>query len=338
MPSLQEIRAKLKAAEEKRNGGGKRGTGDKLVYPFWNMQDGDTAAIRFLPDADTENTFFWKERQVIKLKFPGVKGGNESKDVIVQVPCMEMWNETCPVLTEVRPWFNDASLESLARQYWKKRTYIFQGIVRDDPMNEGAEAPENLIRKFVMGPQVFGVIKQALLDPDMENIPTDYLDGTDFRINKGSKGGFANYDASNWARKESSLNEAELEAINKFGLVDLNEYLPKKPNPEELNAINEMFLASVEGDLYDPARWASFYKPYGLEYSGSSSTKPTPAITVDTVAQSTTAPIVESTTVTVEESLPFAAEETVKSEAPVETANAGEQSASDILEMIRNRG
>ena len=67
------------------------------------MDTDSTAVIRFLPDADNSNTFFWRERQIIKMTFLGVKGGDTSKPVTVQVPCVEMWGDTCPVHAEIRP-------------------------------------------------------------------------------------------------------------------------------------------------------------------------------------------------------------------------------------------
>ena len=48
------------------------------------------------------------------------------------------------------------------------------------------------------------------MDPDMENIPTDYVNGTDFRLSKTMKGQYADYSTSKWARKERSLDETEL--------------------------------------------------------------------------------------------------------------------------------
>ena len=42
---------------------------------------------------------------MIRLPFSGIKGDMNSKPVVVQVPCVEMWQETCPVLSEVRGWF-----------------------------------------------------------------------------------------------------------------------------------------------------------------------------------------------------------------------------------------
>ena len=47
----------------------------------------------------------------------------------------------------------------------------------------------------------------------MENLPTDYAGGLDFNIKKTSKGGYADYNSSTWARKESALTDAEQAAI-----------------------------------------------------------------------------------------------------------------------------
>ena len=114
-------------------------------------------------------------------------------------------------------------------------------------MNEDLE---NQIRRFVIGPQIFKLLKSALMDPDMENLPTDYDSGTDFRLTKTQKGQYADYSTSNWARKERSLNEDERKAIiETHGLYDLNDFMPKRPNDEELRIIMEMFEASVDGNL-----------------------------------------------------------------------------------------
>ncbi len=259
MASLAEIRARLQEQEQKT---GKSGGGDSAIYPFWNIPEGTTATIRFLPDGDASNTFFWLERQMIRLPFPGVKGGDEGRAIGVQVPCVEMWGDACPILAEVRPWFKDKSLEDLGRKYWKKRSYIFQGFVVSNPLNEESE-PENPIRRFIINPSIFNIIKGALMDPEMENTPTDYMNGTDFRLIKTTKGQYADYSTSNWARKERGLNEQELEAVSKHGLFNLNDFMPKRPSKDELVLIKEMFEASVNGELFDQERWGAFYRSGG---------------------------------------------------------------------------
>ena len=335
MASLAEIRAKLSSMESK-PGSNNSPQSDNAIYPFWNIDEGTSTVLRFLPDSDADNTFFWVERQMIRLTFPGVLGG-EMRPVTVQVPCMEMWGDTCPVLSEVRPWFKDPSLEDMGRKYWKKRSYIFQGFVTDNPLNE--TTPENPIRRFVIGPQIFNIIKGALMDPDMENLPTDYVNGTDFRLTKTTKGQYADYSTSKWARKESGLTEEQLGGIDTHGLHNLNDFLPAKPSAEGVQAITEMFAASVDGEMYDPQRWGQFYKPYGLDIPKSSGTQT--QATVAPAQAPAPAPAVAETPAPVVETAPAVAPAVAP--APVETApaeasgDAGKKSADDILNMIRNR-
>ena len=328
MASLAEIRAKLKEQETRATGAG-AAIGDNAIYPFWNMQEGQTATLRFLPDGNTNNTFFWAERLMIKLPFAGVKGETDSRPVQVQVPCMEMYGETCPILSEVRGWFKDPTLEEMGRKYWKKRSYIFQGFVVDNPLKEDS-LPENPIRRFIIGPQIFTLIKQALMDPDMEELPTDYTAGVDFRLNKGSKGGFADYGGSSWARRERPLNDAEMAAINEFGLYNLSDFLPKKPSEVEVKVLTEMFEASVDGEPYDADRWSQYFRPAGVA-----------AKTGDPVARSNSS---KNDVVDEDHDDSFKSEPApapVKQEAPKPAAPSAASSASggaqDILAMIRAR-
>jgi hypothetical protein len=321
--SLAEIRARLQAQETR---GGNNNGADRSVYAHWNIEEGQSCLIRFLPDADAKNTFFWVERAMIRLPFSGVKGG-ENKNVIVQVPCMEMWGETCPVLTEVRPWYKDKSLEPMASKYWKKRSYLMQGFVRENPM-EKDETPENPIRRFVFTPQLFGVIKAALLDPELEEMPTHYERGLDFRVTKTTKGGYGDYTTSKWARKESALTQLEREAIDKHGLFNLNDFMPKKPSAVEVNVIKEMFEASVDGQSFDMDRWGQYFKPAGMS-SGSGAAAATDD---DSTSASAPAPVAVKATVT-EEAAPWKAEPAASQPEPAKTS----VQANDILAMIRNR-
>lgn len=345
--TLEEIRKKLQALDTRKNFSG--GSKDKTTYAHWNIPEGTSSIGRFLPDANQDNTFFWAERQLLKFPFPGIKGQDEGKPVTVQVPCIEMWDgkNTCPVLNEVRPWWKDDSLKTSASKYWCKRTYFMQGFVKQDPMNE-TEVPENPIRKYIIGPQIFAIIKAALMDPDMENSPVNYINGTDFIISKTSKGGYSDYGTSKWARKESSLTEEQQAAIEQYGLVDLASYLPKRPTPEQLAVIFEMFQASLDGELYDPAKWSQHYKPFGFDSGtptddadgGEGKTKaaytPRPTPVATPVAPKVVAPVVEET---VTEDPPFdpdPVKEEVKVEKEPVAATAG-KSPQEILAMLRNR-
>ena len=326
MASLAEIRAKLK--EQEANTGGNRGpSGPNPIYPFWNIKEGESCTLRFLPDGDADNTFFWKERLMIKLPFSGVKGDTGSRPVQVQIPCMEMYGDTCNILNEVRGWFKDPSLEDMGRKYWKKRSYIFQGFVTDNPLADD-EAPENPIRRFIIGPQIFQIIKQALMDPDMEEMPTDYTAGVDFRLNKTSKGGYADYGTSNWARRDRPLGDAEMAAVNTHGLFNLNDFLPKKPDETAQKVMQEMFEASVDGEAYDPDRWSNYFRPAGMQQrTGDPQVAASPQATA--VSQSAPAPAAPVAT-------PEAAPAPV-AEAPAAAPAASSGDANDILAMIRAR-
>ena len=327
MATLAEIRAKLQEAQNKTSGT-LSGGGDNAIYPHWNMPEGKEAVIRFLPDGNEKNTFFWVERAMIKLPFAGIKGETDSRSVQVQVPCVEMYNDgsVCPILSEVRGWFKDKSLEEMGRKYWKKRSYIFQGFVVEDPIKED-NVPANPIRRFIIGPQIYQIIRSALMDPELEELPTDFLRGVDFRIAKTSKGGFADYSTSKWSRRERSITEQERSGIDTYGLFDLSSFLPKKPGDVELKVMKEMFEASVDGEAYDMDRWGQYFKPAGM---GSATGDP----------NAKRAPVSE------DEDAPFDSEPAaapapkaapVATPAPAAASTESASRAQDILAMIRNR-
>ena len=333
MASLAEIRAKLQAAENNQGGTRQSGGGDNAIYPHWNIKEGESATIRFLPDADPNNTFFWQERNMIRLPFNGVKGEMDNKNVLVQVPCIEMWGESCPILAEVRTWFKDSSLEEMGRKYWKKKSYVFQGFVRQNPLEDDT-TPANPIRRFIMSPQIFTIIKSSLMDPDMEELPTDYTNGLDFRVTKTQKGGYADYTTSQWARKESALTEAEQAAVNEHGLYTLADFLPKKPSEQELKVMKEMFEASVDGQPYDAERWGAYYRPAGMQAPQNAPAVSTPAPTATPVAETVATPAPEVNVAPAPEAAPAPAPEPV---AETASAPAGGSKAEDILAMIRSR-
>lgn len=347
--TLKEIQAKLlaqQATKDRVKSGGF--AGDNAVYPFWNNPDNSIARLRLLPDGDETNDFFWLERLIIKLPFPGVKGSVDNKPVEVQVPSTDMWKaNTCPINAEIRPWWKDKSLEDMARKYYRKKSYVFQGFVPENP-NKDDVTPENPIRRFIINPSVFDRIKSILMVQDIEDSPVDYDKGLDFYLVKKQRGQYANYDESQWMRpgtmsiKTRPLDESERAAIDKFGLWNLGSFLPKKPDEEHLAAIMELFTASVNEELYDPERWGQFYRPNGMKLDNVENTEATGKTTVE-VKTPTASPVsaasilnrVKATTETTakEESPPW--EDKSTADAPVADKKA--QSPDDIIAAIRRR-
>jgi hypothetical protein len=239
-----------------------------------------------------------------------------------------MYGDTCPILADVRGWFKDPALEDMGRKYWKKRSYIFQGFVAEDGLGEAAsDIPENPIRRFIIGPQIFQSIRAALVDPELEDLPTDYVHGLDYRMKKTSKGGYADYSTSSWARRERPLNDAEQAAIKSNGLYNLSDFLPKKPGEVELKVMKEMFEASVDGEPYDMERWGQYFKPAGMSQNTGDPNKATPKA-------SAPAPVAHDDD---EDDAPVAKAAPAPKASASASSEGGDSRAQDILAMIRNR-
>ena len=168
------------------------------------------------------------------------------------------------------------------------------------------------------------------MDPEMEDLPTDYTRGVDFRINKTTKGGYADYSTSKWSRKTSPLTAEQQGAIDTNGLHNLGDYLPKKPSEVEIKVIEEMFKASVDGEAYDTEKFGQYYRPYGVKAPANATPTPTatPTPAVAEPVTETVAPVVAPEPVAVE-----TAPVTPTTEAAPETGSKAE----DILAMIRAR-
>lgn len=291
--TMDEMRARIKARKEQQEsqsngtGGGERKPDAFLAH--WNIPTGSTLNFRFLPDADNNNDFFWREREMITLYFNGIKGEAGSREVKFQVPCNEMFTpgvvNTCPVHKVLREMYatKDPEQAKIASRYWKKRTWLMQGFiapgsaaVKDDV------APENPIRRVLLNKDLFEKVESILSNERMVYLPFDFEHGRDFAISKTTNGsGHASYNTSAWDMYERPLSPEERAAIEKYQLFDLKEFIPKQPNEEELNAIYEMFIASMAGEMYDPERWAMYYRPAGVQRPESGSTS------TSTYAQST---------------------------------------------------
>jgi hypothetical protein len=214
-------------------------------------------------------------------------------------------------------------MEDMGRKYWKKKSYIFQGFVVTNPLNEDA-VPENPVRRFIIGPQIFNIIRSALLDPEMEELPTDYVKGVDFRINKTTKGGYADYSTSKWSRRERALDETERANIDKFGLHNLSDYRPKEPSEAEIKIIKELFEKSVDGEAYDLEKYGQYFRPAGIGARQMS----VPTASRPALVEKTAGPVNAEV------------KETAPATQPAPTAQPSGNSAKraeDILKLIRSR-
>lgn len=263
--SIQDIRAELLKEQQKaaNNASGQRSFGASASYPFWDAPNNSTTVVRFLPDSDPNRVYFWRERQVIGIPFATVEGHPELTNVVVEVPCVKMYNKknVCPILQDTRNMWNTED-EHIARLYYPKKSYLYQGFVVSGELQE-AEVPENPIRRFIVNKTIHKVIESALSDPEMDANPVDFDFGLDFRIIKTKSGQYADYSTSSFARRSRGLGEQERAAIEQYGLFDLGEFLPREPDAEMMDVIVAMYQESRKANSQYKLEWSKFYTPKG---------------------------------------------------------------------------
>lgn len=285
--TLQQMREKLL---NEANGKNNQPRENNQFYPFWDIPENAQATVRFLPDGNQDNPWFWVERQMLRIPFTGVVGGDLNKQITMQVPCMKMFNKTCPVQEAIKDWWNDEAMVPHARTYYVKKSFIYQGFVVNSPLTE-ANTPENPIRKFMINKKLHEMIKASLIDPEIENLPVDYNNGLDFKLIKTRQGQWADYGTSSFSRKERALSTEELAAIEKHGLNDLSSALPKEPTDDMVKQIFQMFEDSVNNEPFDQSKFKDF-KLYGSNDKAKDDTATEEATTktVVSVAKAQTAP------------------------------------------------
>lgn len=238
----------LKAAfgSDKTEGGQREGFTNNY-YPFWNMKTGQKAVIRFLPDRDDTNPRgFLVEKVFHNLTINGQKK---------TVPCLSMYGEECPICKVSQQYYKDKD-EVNGKKYWRKKQYIAQALIVEDPLPADAESGENhqgKVRYFALGYQIYNIIKEAFASDDepLEAVPYSFHDGYDFIIKKSEKGGYADYSVgTKFLSRQRGLDEDELVVVEE-GMTDLASLLPKNPG---LAKVQAMLNADLTGEDYQDGK------------------------------------------------------------------------------------
>lgn len=236
--------AQLKAAySTPTKEGGERSNLVNNYYPFWNMKSGQRAIIRYVPDRDSSNPRgFLVEKVFHNLTINGQKK---------TVPCLSMYGEDCPICKISQEYYK-AKDEVNGKKYWRKKQYIAQALVVEDPLpadETTGETHQGKVRYFALGFQIYNIIKEAFAaeDDPLEGIPYDFEDGYDFIIKKSEKGGYADYSVgTKFVSKQRAMDEDEL-AIVEEGMIELHTLLPKNPGFDKVQA---MLNADLNGEDY----------------------------------------------------------------------------------------
>lgn len=230
---LEQLRAAFKKNE---NEGTSR---PNNYYPFWNIPEGSTAVIRFLPDANDENPMgFLVEKLMHTLTINGEKKS---------VPCVKMHDEDCPICKVSQAYYKEEDKVN-GKKYWRKKQHIAQVLVVEDPLppnEDTGETHEGKVRFVALGFQLYNIIKDAFESGELDEIPYAYDGGTDFQIKKTKQGDYPSYSLSKFARRSSDLTPDQV-ALVQEQLVDLTTLLPANPGVEKLEAMLEADLTGAE--------------------------------------------------------------------------------------------
>lgn len=227
----------------------KRSFGPSNYYPFYDMKTGQKAIIRFLPDKNTKNSRKFLVEQVFhNLTINGKKS---------KVPCLSQYGEDCPVCKISQEYYKAEGKDSPnGKKYWKKKQYIGQILVVEDPLpaNDEGETHQGKVRYITLGFQIYNIIKEAFASTDdpLAAYPYNFEDGYDFIIKKTTQGEHASYSVgTKFHSKQRALSDEEV-ATAEEGMIDLSTLLSKNPGFEVTQA---KLNADLNGEEYkDPGK------------------------------------------------------------------------------------
>lgn len=218
--------------------------GNKTFYPFWDMGEDQSVIVRFLPDLNDKNPrAFIVEKVFHVLVLNGKK---------VNVPCLQMYGDECPICKASRDFYNKGD-EVSGKQYWRKKQYFTQALIIRDPLPADHETGKPWVGRvgiLPLGFQIYETIKSAFASNDdpLEAAPFDFEHGYDFVIKKTKQGKYDSYaNGTKFIMRQRPLSEEELETAQE-GMIDLSTLLP--PNPGHVK-VQEMLTAALCGGHYD---------------------------------------------------------------------------------------
>lgn len=213
----------LQALRNKINESKKQGGGQTKFQPH-KLEDDTTVNVRFLPLKDNSS---WRVDHTYH-KVPGDQSGK-------MYTCPETIGGKCPFCERSRGFFKEKN-DTMGLKYWKKHRYYSEVVVRptkDIPNFDDMVMPilwsygKKIESKLVAG-----------LEDDEIGIFFEPVGGYDLKLKKKTVKDYANYDDSEFARKESDLAKTEDEMVEILERrQDLSKLVPDPLSYEELKAL-----------------------------------------------------------------------------------------------------
>ncbi|MCS7316928.1 MAG: hypothetical protein NZZ41_01210 [Candidatus Dojkabacteria bacterium] len=203
-----------------------------------NIQQKSSGDWRFTPKlikGETKTTY--KVRVLPNIKNGKIDNGpnppwiqanvhifNTAEGKMVYEICPTTFQNKCPICEFSKFLFGkgDKNSTDLARQYWIKRRYFVNVLVKEDP-RKGEENQAGKVLVWEFGSKIYDKFIEAILTHNL--FFWHQTEGYDFNLIVKQVSNYQNYDSSDFSRKPSAIcNPDEEEKIIK-NIKDLNEVI-----------------------------------------------------------------------------------------------------------------
>lgn len=257
---MNQVTALFAAEDAKRTAG----AGNAKYVNIGLMPIPSNMLLRLLPPA-VAGSLPCATKYTSKFKFQGIVDSDSDTDdeVTVSYPCMKTWGMDDYVLKAIAPYWKGTEEEKniYARPYYFRPSYIYGCLVVSLPYVEQSP-PESPIRLVSFSSSIQAQVRTGLADPDMEYAPYDLERGRSFRVAKVQLGTWPNYSQSGFVMKESAVPQSGLDAIEKYGLPDLDAEIGEPPTAEVREMIKAMYHASLAGEPFQNKLWGGTFRAY----------------------------------------------------------------------------
>lgn len=235
--TLAELASQFADKNTKTSGNGNQNW--KKFFPFWKAPVDSVSTFRFLPDADESNDLdFLVENFTHELT---INGKRET------VACAKMYGKECPICALSAKYYDEKSPEhnkTLGKKYYRKKSYIGQGIVMESPVEHDQE---QIVKLVEFGPQVFTQITAGFASGDLEEVPFALKGGHNFRFRKTQTGdGQNSYITSTFQPKQTDISDEIIEKLPEL-LFNLKDY--RAPEVEK-SVLEAMLVADQTGSAF----------------------------------------------------------------------------------------
>ena len=282
MATLAELRARVNNAQKSQNN-----FDNSTIFSFSKLKAGDEVRIRFVPDGDPNNDFFWRVRSTRQIPFNSIKLANGTilnNRCRVSVPAFNLkkgdqnlsnlsadylYESTDdPIQQKIKGFWGDSQeSKDLYYRYAKRDTYVYQGFIR-------TPGYETKLYRFIISKQVHELIYSFMSNSEINDIPSDPVHGRDFILRVNEKSAPINgvmtivkdYSKSSWSYSESSLTDGELAWLSENNPWILSNFISKRPSADQEQVMLELYEASYNGEPYDVNRWLNIFKPDNVQF------------------------------------------------------------------------